>query len=57
MSQEAPKKLDEFHYHEALDRCYCVEVIIQEMLLDHPVMEQHKECTRQSGAAIYKKIN
>jgi hypothetical protein len=36
-------KLDEFHYHEALDRCWWVQDIIQNLLLDHPVISQNKK--------------
>ena len=36
------KKLDKYHYHEALDRSYCVMDIMQSMLLDHPVLTSKK---------------
>jgi hypothetical protein len=36
------KKLDKYHYHEALDRSYCVTDIIQSMLLDHALLNAKK---------------
>jgi len=36
-------KLDEFHYHEALDRSFCVADIIENMLVTHPVVMKHKK--------------
>lgn len=35
--------LDKFHYHEVLDRCFCVQNIIEDLLLDHPAIEQNKK--------------
>jgi hypothetical protein len=35
-------KLDNYHYHEALDRTYVVGNIIDEILIDHPVIHKHK---------------
>ena len=37
------KILDEFHYHEALDRAYIVESILNTHLAEHPVIQQHKD--------------
>lgn len=34
-------ELDEFHYHEALDRTHVVNVIIEETLVNHPVFVKH----------------
>lgn len=36
-------KLDEFHYHEALDRSYVVGEIIENTLATHPVIKKHKQ--------------
>jgi cell fate (sporulation/competence/biofilm development) regulator YmcA (YheA/YmcA/DUF963 family) len=36
-------KLDKYHYHEALDRSYCVADMIENMLVTHPVIEKHKK--------------
>ena len=44
-------KLDSYHYHEAIDRTYSIQIMIQELLLDHPVTEQHEE-TKQLLDAI-----
>lgn len=35
-------KLDKFHYHEALDRCYIVANIIEDLLIEHPVISKNK---------------
>lgn len=35
-------KLDEFHYHEALDRSYMVADIMEVHLINHVVFEKHK---------------
>ena len=35
-------KLDNYHYHEALDRTYVINTIIDEILTDHPVFKKHK---------------
>lgn len=37
------KKLDEFHYHEALDRTHVCLSIIDDNLLKHPVIQKHKK--------------
>lgn len=36
-------ELDEFHYHEAFYRVYCVQCLIEDILEDHPVIVNHKE--------------
>jgi len=41
-------KLDKFHYHEALDRAYLVLRIFNEYLLNHPVIEKHKELKKSA---------
>lgn len=33
--------LDEFHYHEARDRLLTVQIMINELLLDHPAVIAH----------------
>jgi len=35
--------LDEFHYHEALDRIYIINEMIENVLLSHPVFDVHKD--------------
>lgn len=39
---ESKTNLDEFHYHEALDRSHTILVVIEELLVNHPVIENHK---------------
>lgn len=41
MSKKKP--LDEFHYHEALDRSYVIAEIIDSTLLTHPVIQKHRD--------------
>jgi len=36
-------KLDEFHYHEALDRSYIIADMIENVLITHPVIENNKD--------------
>ena len=36
-------KLDEFHYHEALDRAYICADVLENTLVIHPVIRKHKE--------------
>ena len=33
-------ELDEFHYHEAGDRCNSINIMIEELLTKHPVIMQ-----------------
>ena len=40
-------KITEQHYHEALDRSYCVSVIIQNVLLEHPAIKKDKKIKRK----------
>lgn len=34
-------KPDEFHYHEAMDRLFTIQTMINEMLVDHPAIAAH----------------
>ena len=46
MSGKKKKKeieLDDFHYHEALDRTFLVTQVFSDFVLDHPVIEKHKD--------------
>ena len=36
-------ELDEFHYHEVLDRLTMIGNIIEQYLIEHPVCEKHTE--------------
>ena len=46
------KKLDEFHYHEAVDRCYMLTNQVDEYLLEHPVVQKHKNLKKKVDMAI-----
>lgn len=41
------KNLDEFYYHEALDRSYIVVNMIEDLLIEHPVIKKHKNLKKQ----------
>lgn len=41
LQPEPPLKLDEFHYHAALDRTHMLLVMLEESLEQHPVLEKH----------------
>ena len=45
-------KLDEFHYHELLDRLHLITVTINDFLLDHPVAQKHKKLSKKIGKAL-----
>lgn len=47
MKKKNKEKLDKFHYHEALDRAYCVADTIENMLILHPVMDKHKKIKKR----------
>ena len=40
-------KLDEFHYHEALDRTYVLQTNIENTLQSHSVFHKHKKLARK----------
>jgi hypothetical protein len=39
--------LDEFHYHEALDRTNMVAMIMEDNLINHPVFTKHKDLKKK----------
>ena len=41
------KKLDEFHYHEAIDRAHCISTMLDEFLISHPVAKKHKDIKKE----------
>ena len=48
MSQKKKfKNLDEFYYHEALDRSYIIANMVDEHLFEHPVIQKHKELKKR----------
>lgn len=46
------KKLDEFYYHEALDRAYLINSMIDDFLLKHPVIKKHKKIRIKTKKAL-----
>jgi len=36
-------ELDRFHYHEALDRAYICAEMVENLLVQHPVIMKHSE--------------
>ena len=42
------KFVDKFHYHEAIDRTYCVIEMIENILIHHPVMSKHKKIKKET---------
>jgi hypothetical protein len=43
MSKKIKELLDEFHYHEVIDRTYIIAEIIDQHLVQHPVFKAEKE--------------
>lgn len=50
-------KLDEFHWHEALDRAALLADMIEQQLSRHPVIEQDPELDRLVDEAIGKLVD
>jgi hypothetical protein len=44
--------LDEFHYHEALDRVHLIATIIDDHLIQHPVCKIDKEVAKPIEEAL-----
>jgi hypothetical protein len=40
-------KLDKFHYHEVLDRLHVINTMIDEFLLEHPVVINNKKINKK----------
>jgi hypothetical protein len=53
MSKKKKKigNLDEFYYHEALDRSYIVANMIDDILIMHPVIKKHKKLKKRINKA------
>lgn len=45
-------KVDEFHYHEVLDRLHVIMTNIDTHIVEHPVMEKHTELRDKTNDAI-----
>jgi len=43
MKNSLKEVLDEFHYHEAMDRCSLIADLIDSSLIQHPVFKVEKE--------------
>ena len=41
--------LDEFHYHEALDRAYIIGCIAEDFLTKHPVFIKHGKLRKKAN--------
>ena len=41
------KKLDKFHYNEAIDRTYCISLMLDNLLSNHPVIKKHKKIKKE----------
>lgn len=39
--------LDEFYYHEALDRTHIIANMVEDVLVDHPVYKKHLHLKKQ----------
>lgn len=45
-------KLDEFHYHEMVDRCSLIAETVSEHLLEHPAVQKEKQVKRKVEKAV-----
>lgn len=45
------EKLNSGHYLEVMDRCHCQQLMMEELLLSHPVMLKHPELQKDLLAA------
>jgi len=52
MAKDLKKMLDEFHYHEALDRAHIICENIDDHLLQHPVCKLDKEISIKVEEAL-----
>jgi len=48
---EEKETLDEFHYHEAIDRSYLIAEMIETILLTHPVIQKHRDLKKRVANA------
>lgn len=50
-------KLDDFHYHEAMDRLFMVTQILDDFVAEHPAIKRHKEVKKlvdRAGGSLAK---
>jgi hypothetical protein len=45
-------ELDSFHYHEVMDRLYLINNNIEDFLLNHPVVQKHKNVKNKIDKAL-----
>jgi hypothetical protein len=53
MDKKITELLDEFHYHEALDRVHMIACIIEDHLIQHPVCKVDKEISKPIEEALF----
>lgn len=51
-NKKVKKHLDEFHYHEALDRIHIIMMMCDSHLMQHPVVKIESEIKQSVDAAI-----
>jgi hypothetical protein len=44
--------LDNYHYHEVVDRCHIIMCMIQDHLLDHPAIIAHPDEEQKLNQAV-----
>lgn len=55
--------MDEFSYHEAIDRSFIVSEMLEDILLNHPVISKHKKLRKRVEKAadligeVYQKVS
>lgn len=54
MSKHIKIGLDEFHYHEVMDRLHVIMGTISDFLVSHPVCDEHEDIKELMESAVYK---
>jgi len=52
MKSSIRKSLDEFHYHELIDRLHCITETIDNQILSHPVCLKHANIRKQVQSGL-----
>jgi hypothetical protein len=52
MKKKRKVPLDEFHYHEVIDRLYLIANFLDEALMDHPAVLENKELKKRIKKAV-----
>ncbi len=50
-------KINEYHYHELLDRTHTICLMIDQLLLDHPALEHDPEWAGMASIAYEEIMN